>query len=55
MNNGLYVKSVTDGGGDDFYSIIHHIYEFEYLSLSKKISLFFCEWFDPTMNYVKKF
>jgi len=39
MNNGLYVKGVTDGGEDDFYGIIHHIYEFDYLGLSEKIPL----------------
>jgi len=50
MNNGLYVKGVTDRDEDDFYSIIHHIYEFDYLGLDKKISLFYCEWFDPTIN-----
>jgi len=37
INNGLYVKGVTDEGEDDLYGIIHHIYEFDYLGLSKKI------------------
>jgi len=39
-NSDLYVKGVTDGGQDDFYGIIHHIYELEYVGLTKKISLF---------------
>ena len=55
MNNGLYVKGVIDRGEDDFYSIIHHIYEFEYIGLSKKILLFYCEWFDLTINVGTKF
>jgi len=55
MNNGLYVKGVIDGGEDDFYGIIHHIYEFDYLGLSKKIPLFYCEWFDHTINVGTKF
>jgi len=55
MNNGLYVKGVTDGGEDNFYGIIHHIYEFEYLGLSRKIPLFYCEWFDPTIIVGTKF
>jgi len=55
MNNGLYVKGVTDGGEDDFYGIIHHIYEFDYVGLGKKISLYYYEWFDPTINVGTKF
>jgi len=37
-------------GEDDFYGIIHHIFELEYQGLSKKIPLFYCTWFDPTLN-----
>jgi len=55
MNNGLYVKGVIDEGEDDFYRIIHHIYEFDYVGLSKKIPLFYCAWFDPTINVGTKF
>jgi len=55
MNNELYVKGVIDEGKDDFYGIIHHIYEFDYVGLSKKIPLFYCEWFDPTINVETKF
>jgi len=50
MNNELYVKGVIDGGEDDFYGMIHHIYEFDYVGLSKKIPLFYCKWFDHTIN-----
>jgi len=42
-NSGLYVKGVTDGGEDDFYGIIHYLYELEYVALNKKIPLFYCE------------
>jgi len=49
-NCGLYVKGVTDGGEDDFYGIIDHIFEFKYVGLTKKIPLFYCEWFDPTFD-----
>jgi len=49
-NCGVHVKGVTEGGQDDFFGVIKHIYELEYLGLSKKIPLFFCDWFDPTNN-----
>ena len=54
-NSGLYVKGVTDGGQDDFYGIIQHIYELEYVGLTKKIPLFYCQWFDPTINVGKRY
>jgi len=38
-NNGLYVKGVTDKGEDDFYDIIHHIYELEYFALVEQGAL----------------
>jgi len=41
---------VTEGGQDDFFGIIEHIYEILYLGLSKKIPLFCCQWFDPTQD-----
>jgi hypothetical protein len=47
FNSGVHVKGVTEGGEDDFYGIIQHIYELEYLELNSKIPMFYCEWFDP--------
>jgi len=55
INSGLYVKGLTRGGEDDFFGTIHHIYELEYGSLNKKIPLFYCEWFDPTINVGTRF
>ena len=49
-NCGVHVKGVTEGGQNDFFGIVKYIYELEYLGLSKKIPLFFCDWFDPTKN-----
>ena len=40
VNFGVHVKRVTEGGEDDFYGIIQHIYELEYLGLSSKIPIF---------------
>jgi len=51
----LYVKGVTGGGEDDFYGTIHYIYELKYVALNKKIPLFYCEWFDPTINVGTRF
>ena len=41
VNCGVCVKGVTQGGEDDFYGFIEHIYEFEYTGLPK-IPLFYC-------------
>jgi len=49
-NYGVHIKGVTERGQDDFFGVIKHIYELEYLGLSKNIPLFFCDWFDPTNN-----
>ena len=46
-NCGVCVKGVTQGGEDDFYGFIEHIYELEYTGLPK-IPLFYCQWYDPT-------
>jgi len=50
INCGVYVKGLTEGGYDDFYGIIHKIYELEYNTSTypKKVVLFYCEWFDPS-------
>jgi len=44
INSGVYVKGLTEGGHDDFYGIIEHIYELEYNSSSspKKVVVFYC-------------
>lgn len=44
---GVPVKGITEGGEDDFYGIIQHIFELEYSGLCNKITLFYCDWFDP--------
>ena len=51
----MYVKGVSSKGEEDFYGIIHHIHELEYVALKKKIPLFYCEWFDPTINVGTRF
>ncbi len=50
VNSGVYVKGATDGGEDDFYGVIQHIYELAYntLDYTKRIVLFYCNWFDPS-------
>jgi len=52
INCGVYVKGLIEGGYDDFYGIIHKIYELEYntYTSSKKVVLSYCEWFDPSTN-----
>ncbi|XP_058765057.1 uncharacterized protein LOC131638514 [Vicia villosa] len=47
INSGVYVKGITEGGEDDFYGVIKHIFELEYHELSHKVALFYCQWFDP--------
>ena len=46
-NCGVCVNSVTQGGEDDFYGFIEHIYELEYNGLPK-IPRFYCQLYDPT-------
>ncbi|WVZ25947.1 hypothetical protein V8G54_004491 [Vigna mungo] len=50
INSGVHVKGLTEGGEDDFYGLIKHIYELEYTTsmIEKKIVLFYCDWFDPS-------
>jgi len=43
------MKGLRDVRDDDFYDIIHHIFELEYQRPSKKIPLIYCTWFDPTL------
>jgi len=52
INCGVYVKGITEGGYDDFYGIIHKIFELEYNSCTspKKVVVFYCEWFDPSRD-----
>ncbi|GAU50134.1 hypothetical protein TSUD_408660 [Trifolium subterraneum] len=52
INSGVYVKGVSDGGEDDFYGVIKHIFELSY-RYDNKVVLFYCEWFDPTHNGTK--
>lgn len=50
INSGVHVKGLTEGIEDDFYGVIQHIYELVYPSLdyTKRIVLFYCNWFDPS-------
>jgi len=48
-NYGIHVKGVIKGG-KDYFGIIHHIYKLEYLGSGKKILVFYCRWFNPTLN-----
>jgi hypothetical protein len=50
VNCGVHVKGLTEGGEDDYYGNINHIYELDYFGLKDKVALFYCEWFDPTRN-----
>ena len=50
INSGVYVKGVSEGGENDFYGVIKHIFElsYAYVEQDNKVVLFYCEWFDPT-------
>ena len=52
INCGVYVKGLREGGYDDFYGIIHKIYELEYniCTSPKKVLVFYCEWFDHSRD-----
>lgn len=50
VNCGVHVKGLNEGGEDDYYGTINHIFEVDYFGLKDKIALFYCEWFDPTKN-----
>ncbi|XP_058747324.1 uncharacterized protein LOC131620309 [Vicia villosa] len=55
INSGVFVKGVTNGGEDDFYGVITHIYELEYnyLDSENKVVLFYCDWYDPSARGTK--
>jgi len=42
INSGLQVKGLTKGGEDDFYGVIHRIYELKYNNLINRRKLYFC-------------
>lgn len=50
INSGVYVKGVNEGGEDDYYGVIKHIYELQFseLDYAKTVVLFYCDWFDPS-------
>ena len=50
VNSGVVVKGVTEGGEDDFYGVITHIYElvYNYMDSENKVVLFYCDWYDPS-------
>jgi hypothetical protein len=49
INSGVDVKGVSEGGEDDFYGVIKHIFElsYRYVEQNNDVVLFYCEWFDP--------
>ncbi|KAK2429708.1 hypothetical protein QL285_028127 [Trifolium repens] len=55
INSGVYVKGVTEGGEDDFYGVIKHIYElsYNYVDCKNSVVLFYCDWFDPSTRGTK--
>lgn len=55
INSGVYVKGETGGSENDYYGVIQHIYQLEYpyLDYEKKIVLFYCSWFDPSVRGTK--
>ena len=50
VNSRVHVKGLTEGGANDFYGVIQHIYELEYNTTSypKRVVLFYHHSFDPT-------
>lgn len=55
INNGEFVKGVTEGVEDDFYGVIRHIYElvYNYMDLKNKVVLFYGDWHDPSSRGTK--
>jgi len=52
INYGVYIKGLTKGSYDDFYGIIHKIYELVYniCTSSKRVVVIYCEWFNPSIS-----
>jgi len=50
INIGVHIKGLIEGGANDFYGVIQHIFKLEYNTTSylKRVVLFYCHWFDPT-------
>jgi len=50
VNSRVHVKGLTEGGANDFYGVIQHIYELQYNATNypKQVVLFYCHWFYPT-------
>ena len=50
LSSGMHLRGLTEGGEDDFYCVIQHMYEVEYNSSTsdKKVVLFYYNWFDPS-------
>jgi len=55
INSGVCVNGLTEGGEDNFYGLIQHIYEMKYNSSisDKKVVLLYCDWFDPSTKGTK--
>ncbi|CAK8567794.1 unnamed protein product [Lathyrus sativus] len=45
INSSVFVKGVTDGGEDNFYGFVKHIYKsvYNYLDSENKVVLFYCD------------
>ncbi|CAL5192858.1 unnamed protein product [Lathyrus oleraceus] len=55
INSGVIVKGVTNGGEDDFYGFVKHIYEllYNYLNPKNKVVLFYSDWYNPSARGTK--
>ncbi|CAK8569514.1 unnamed protein product [Lathyrus sativus] len=55
INIGVFAKGVTNGGEDDFYGVVTHIYElaYNYLDSENRVVLFYCDWYDPSSRGTK--
>ncbi|XP_058732953.1 uncharacterized protein LOC131604516 [Vicia villosa] len=55
VNSGIVVKGITEGGEDDFYGVITHIYElvYNYMDSENKVVVVYCDWYDPSSRGTK--
>jgi hypothetical protein len=55
MNSGVCVKGSSYGENEhDYYGVIEEIMELTYLGTNNSLTLFKCQWFDPTATRVDK-
>lgn len=55
INNNVVVKGVTEGGKDDLYGVITHIYEliYNYMDTENKFAMFYYDWYGPPSRGTK--